>query len=228
MSDYTEKNSNLIPQIDIPCFAWNSQAEQGLLFFKAKSLDTNDFYDLIEWSKSGGYQGSVILFFDFGSGKVFKPFAKKRNVIYSNPVYAEGFYYFLQGDYDEKKISLYHYIPGKLLEKETELSTEEVSLYNLCIIGNPVHIISQEDTFVCYYPEKISFPITGHESALFIEDEKIYFESWVEEGWNDKNDCATDNYDLYHKVIVKDFSGNTLSEEVGDLYQAADGTWWIA
>lgn len=187
--------------------------------------DTNDFYDLIEWSKSGGYQGSVILFFDIESGKVFKPFAKKRNVIYSNPVYADGFYYFLQGDYDEKKISLYRYIPGKLLEKETELSTEEVSLYNLCIIGNPVHIISQEDTFVCYYPEKISFPITGHESALFIEDEKIYFESWVEEGWNDKNDCATDNYDLYHKVIVKDFSGNTLSEEVGDLYQAADGTW---
>ena len=29
--------------------------------------DTNDFYDLIEWSKSGGYQGSVILFFDFES-----------------------------------------------------------------------------------------------------------------------------------------------------------------
>lgn len=50
----------------------------------------------------------------------------------------------------------------------------------------------------------------------------------MEEGWNDKNDCATDNYDLYYKVIVKDFSGNTLSEEVGDLYQAADGTWWIA
>ncbi len=103
-----------------------------------------------------------------------------------------------------------------------------MSLYNLCIIENPVHIISQEDTFVCYYPEKISFPITGHESALFIEDEKIYFDSWVEEGWNGKNDCATDNYDLYYKVIVKDFSGNTLSEEVGDLYQAADGTWWIA
>lgn len=50
----------------------------------------------------------------------------------------------------------------------------------------------------------------------------------MEEGWNGKNDCATDNYDLYYKVIVKDFSGNTLSEEVGDLYQAADGTWWIA
>ena len=41
MSDYTEKNSNLIPKIDIPCFAWNSQAEQGLLFFKAKSLQAD-------------------------------------------------------------------------------------------------------------------------------------------------------------------------------------------
>lgn len=56
-----------------------------------------------------------------------------------------------------KRKSLYRYIPGKLLEKETELSTEEVSLYNLCIIGNPVHIISQEDSFVCYYPEKFLF-----------------------------------------------------------------------
>ena len=43
MSDYTEKNSNLIPKIDIPCFAWNSQAEQGLLFFKAKSLDIRQY-----------------------------------------------------------------------------------------------------------------------------------------------------------------------------------------
>ena len=95
----------------------------------------------------------------------------------------------------------------------------------------PIRICNQFVFATClhfYYPEKISFPITGHESALFIKDEKIYFESWVEEGWNDKNDCATDNYDLYYKVIVKDFSGNTLSEEVGDLYQAADGTWWIA
>ena len=44
LSDYTEKNSNLIPKIDIPCFAWNSQAEQGFLFFKAKSLIRQSFY----------------------------------------------------------------------------------------------------------------------------------------------------------------------------------------
>ena len=47
MSDYTEKNSNLIPKIDIPCFAWNSQAEQGLLFFKAKSLTPEEFCETL-------------------------------------------------------------------------------------------------------------------------------------------------------------------------------------
>jgi len=190
--------------------------------------DTNDFYDLIEWSKAGGYQGSIIMFFDFDSGNVYKPFAKKRNVVYSNPVYAGGFYYFLQGDYDVKKIALYRYIPEEILEKVTELSTEEVNLYNLRIVGDSVHIISQEDNFECYYPEKISFPIANNEAVVLIEEGKIYFQAWVEEGWDEEKECATDRYKFYDKVIIKDYNGTTLSEEVGSIYQAADGTWWIA
>lgn len=190
--------------------------------------DTNDFYDLIEWSKAGGYQGSIIMFFDFESGDVYKPFAKRRNVVYSSPVYADGFYYFLQGDYDEKKITLYRYIPQKVLEKVTELSTEKVNLYNLCIVGNPVHIISEQDNFQCYYPEKISFPTDPNEHAAFMENGKIYFEAWIEEGWDEEKDCATDHYKYYDKVIIRDYKGNELSEEVGAIYQAADGTWWIA
>ena len=190
--------------------------------------DSSDFHDLIEWSKAGEYYGSVIIFFDFDSGNVYKPFAKKKNVIYSNPAYTGGFYYFLQGDYSEKKIVLYRYIPEKILEKVTELNTEEVNLYNLRIIGDSVHIISQEDRFECYYPEKISFPIGGNEAVIFIEDDKIYFQAWVEEGWDEEKNCATDKYKFYEKIIIKDFEGNTLSEDVGAIYQAADGTWWIA
>ena len=54
LSDYTEKNSNLIPQIDIPCFAWNSQAEQGFLFFKAKSLTFEDLAVDFEGTTASG------------------------------------------------------------------------------------------------------------------------------------------------------------------------------
>ena len=190
--------------------------------------DTKDFYDLITWAKSGGYQGSVIMFFDFQSGNVYRPFAKKKNVVYSDPVYTEGFYYFLQGDYDEKRIALYRYIPEKVMEKVTELSTEEVNLYNLRIIGDSVHIVSQEDYFACYYPEKISFPAENNEHAIFVDDGKIYFEAWVEKGWDDEKDRATDEYHYYCKVIVRDYEGNALSEDVGSICQASDGTWWIA
>ncbi len=190
--------------------------------------DTNDFFDLIEWSKSGGYQGSVIMFFDFETGNVYRPFAKKRNVVYSDPVYAEGFYYFLQGDYDEKKIILYRYIPEQNPEKITELNAEEVNLYNLRITGNPVHIVSQDENFECYYPEKISFTATGNETAVLIEDRKIYFEAWIEEGWDEEKNCATDQYKYYNRIIVRDYKGRKLSEEAGSLYQAADGAWWIA
>lgn len=190
--------------------------------------DTSDFYDLIEQSKSGGYQGSTIMFFDFESGEVYKPFLQKRNVVYSSPVYAAGVYYFLQGDYDEKKITLYSYVLKDAVEKVTELSTQEVNLYNLRLIGDSVHIVSQDDNFECYYPEKLSFPIEGNESAVFMDDGRIYFEAWIEEGWDDERWCATDQYKYYNKVIVKDYNGNTLSQDVGSLYQAADGTWWIA
>lgn len=190
--------------------------------------DSSDFYDLIEWSERGEYYGSVIMFFDFESGNVYKPFAKKKNVVYSDPVYAGGFYYFLQGDYSERKITLYRYVPEQLLEKMAELSTEEVNLYNLRVIGDPVHIISQQDSFECYYPERISFPVADNEHAIFMENGKIYFEAWVEEGWDDEKGCATEQYEYYNKVVVKDYEGNTLSEEVGAIYQAADGTWWIA
>ena len=156
------------------------------------------------------------------------PFEKKRNTVYSDPAYADGFYYFLQGDYDKRRIVLYRYLPEKLPELVTELSTEEVNLYNLRIVGNPVHIVSQEDRFECYYPQRISFPKKVNESTAFIEDGKIYFNAWIEEGWNDEKNCATEEYKYYNKVIIRDYEGNILSEEVGSLYQATDGTWWIA
>ena len=46
--------------------------------------DTTDFYDMIEWSKKGGYQGSTISFYDYNNGKVYEPFQKQRNVLYGN------------------------------------------------------------------------------------------------------------------------------------------------
>lgn len=190
--------------------------------------DTEDFYDLLEWSKHGGYQGSVIIFYDFETGDVYQPFDKKRNVVFSHPAYADGYYYFLRGDYDENMVALYRYRPGERPETVTELKMDEIDLYNLRIVGNPVHVISQNETFRCYYPEPMSFPLKPNETVCFMENGRVYIEAWVEEGWDDENDRATDEYKYYNKIVVKDFKGNTISDEVGALHQAPDGTWWIS
>ena len=108
------------------------------------------------------------------------------------------------------------------------MALDEIDLYNLRIVGNPVHVISQNEDLRCYYPETFSFPLQPNETVCFIEDGTVYIEAWVEEGWYDVNDRATDEYNYYHKVITKDLSGNLISEEVGALYQAENGTWWIS
>ena len=55
--------------------------------FGYSQSDFEDLYDLIKWAERGGYQGSELLIYDFHSGNVYKPFDKKRNIIYGDPVY---------------------------------------------------------------------------------------------------------------------------------------------
>lgn len=195
--------------------------------FAFSHSDTADFYDLPERLQYSSYPGSVLRFYDLGTGKVYQPFDKRQDVLYGNPVFLEGKYYFLQGDFSCNAIRLYQWVPDSCLQQVTELSIKEVNLYNLHIIGDSVHIVSQDEQFVCYYPQKFSFPLGSSESAIRIEGDKVYLEAWVEEGWDSEKNCATDRYRYYNKLITRDFDGNLLSEEVGSLYQAPDGSWWI-
>lgn len=191
--------------------------------------DTADLYDLEEWAKRGGYPGSVISFYDFKSGNVYTPFPKKRSVMYGTPVFTDGYYFFLQADYSAGMVTLYKYLPGEEPVEAAGFSLDEVSLYNLMITGEKVHVISQNSKeFRCYYPIKFSFQLEPNETVALITDDKVYIEAWIEEGWDDINNCASEDYRFYNKVIIKDHAGNILSEETGAIFQAADGTYWIA
>ena len=109
-----------------------------------------------------------------------------------------------------------------------QFNIADVDLYNLRIIGEDIYITSEDDEFVSYYPESFRFPTTPNESVCMIVDGKVYLSAWVEEGWDDDNNCATEEYKYYEKVIVRDFKGNVLSETIGSLQQHPDGTWWIS
>ncbi len=128
----------------------------------------------------------------------------------------------------EGTITLYQYRPGENPNRITTLSAQEVELYNLMLMGNGIHITSQNSVFECYYPEQIRIPLEPNESVDMIAEDRIYINSWIEEGWDMENDCATKDYQYYNKMIIKDFNGNKISEETGCLQQATDGSWWIS
>lgn len=156
--------------------------------------DLADFYDLAELSKWGGHQGSTISFYDYDTGKIYKPFEKKRNVLYGKPVYLKNYFWFLQADYNSGKITLFKYLPDEIPQMITHLNIEDVNLYNLRIIGqDDIYIVSDDEEFACYYPKSFKFHINSNESAVFIADEKVYLSEWTEEGWDDENDCETED-----------------------------------
>ena len=111
---------------------------------------------------------------------------------------------------------------------EAPTSTGGGGCHNLRIIGEDVYIVSEDDEFVSYYPESFRFSKGVNESVSMIADQKVYLSAWVEEGWDDENDCETEEYNYYEKVVERDFKGNLLSETLGSLQQHADGTWWIS
>ena len=110
----------------------------------------------------------------------------------------------------------------------TQLNIEDVDLYNLRIIGEDVYIVSEDDEFVSYYPKSFRFSKGVNEGVSMIADQKVYLSAWVEEGWDDEKHCATEHYKYYDKIVIRDYHGTILSEEVGSLCQGTDGVWWIS
>ena len=43
-----------------------------------------------------------------------------------------------------------------------------------------------------------------------------------------ENDKITNDYSYYEKILIKDTTGNLISEEIGSLTQFPDGKWRIS
>lgn len=196
--------------------------------FAFSLTDSVDFYDMSTWEAQRDYKGDRILFYDLEKGTVHCPFEQKPNVLYGEPLYVKGEYLFLQGDFQENMITCFKYTPGEKPVPVVSFHTEDVDTYNLRILGDKGYIISQDDTFTCYYPERFSFSLKPNEVVVHIEEDKVYLNAWIEEDWDEENHCAGENYRYYEKLLIKDFEGNLLKEETGSLCQMPDGSWWVS
>ena len=121
--------------------------------------------------KKGGYQGSIISFYDYNNGKIYEPFQKQRNVLYGPPVYLKNSFGFTEIIIVGKLLSS-DIFQIKLPELIIQFNIADVDLYNLRIIGEDIYITSEDDEFVSYYPESFRFPTTPNESVRMIVDGK--------------------------------------------------------
>lgn len=193
----------------------------------------SDIYDLFEIEETvkivGLYKGNEICFYDYKTSEIYRPFDLKKNIAYGRVIFIDNNFYILQVDFNEGLVNIYKYYPGETLEKITDYKIKDLSTYNLELIGSDLHLISQDtDTLEIYYPYRKTVKLEGNESALLIDDGKVYINAWIEEGWDDENNKAGEDYRYYDKLIIKDLDSNIIEERIGNLYQRSDGTWWLA
>ena len=67
-----------------------------------------------------------------------------------------------------------------------------------------------------------------NQSLALIEENRVYLEEWVEEGWDEEHDRATEDYRFYTRLVVKDWQGKELSRETGSVFHSPDGSYWIS
>ena len=126
----------------------------------------------------------------------------------------------------------------KLLEKKSEVLVQKYGVRNVELeillflyhssCGDTAKDIVEQKNLSKAHISKSVDNLRTKGFVVLIEDEKVYLEEWVEEGWDEEKDCATDAYQYYNKIIIKNFEGNTISEEIGCLNKSANGDWWVS
>lgn len=192
--------------------------------------NSDDLFEIEETVKIVGfYKGNEICFYDYKTSEIYRPFDLKKNIAYGRVIFIDNSFYILQVDFNEGLVNIYKYYPGEILEKVTDYKVKDLSTYNLELVGLDLHLISQDsETLEIYYPYRKTIKLEVSESALFIDDGKVYINRWIEEGWDDEKDEAGEDYKYYDKLIIKDFDSNIIEERLGSLHQSPDGTWWLA
>lgn len=186
------------------------------------------YYDIPDWIKEHGYyHGDLIRFYDMYDNKTYTPFENEKNITYSYAKYKEGYFYFLRVDFNKYTLELIKYYPEKVLESIVELPLKDMNLYNLGLEdGYELHICSSDINFISYYPKNFELKLTPHQSVIYIDDDKIYVNEWVEEGVVE--DQLTNDYEYYDKLLVMDYDGNVISERKGSLSKYPNGKWYLS
>lgn len=64
------------------------------------------------------------------------------------------------------------------------------------------------------------------QSILYVDEDKLYINQWIEEGI--EGDKITNNYKYYEKLLILDLDGNLISDRKGSLSIYPNGKWYLS
>ncbi|TDM39376.1 hypothetical protein ETI06_09970 [Macrococcoides goetzii] len=200
------------------------KGQQQFGFGHSGDGDFSDIKEIID--REGYYKGMTIRFYNLETGEVYEPFQLNQNVTYGDVIFHDGLFYFLQADFNEKVVRLISFYPEKVKKVITNLSMIDIQLNKLMLIGDSVNIVHHGDMFISYYPEQFEIDIDVDDTVVMIDENKVYINQWIEE--EEILEDGQMHYNWYNKLLIKDFAGKLLSEEIGMLQQHNDGSWWLS
>ncbi|HHX66736.1 hypothetical protein [Miniphocaeibacter sp.] len=192
-----------------------------------------DLYE-VEGLYKGGYnfEGKNIRIIHFPDGEVYIPFSLQENVYIENPLWDGEIFWILRVDFSNELIEIWKYFPKEdKLEKETVVFLSEIrDCYNLKIQLNPITLYRQDGVILdIIWPEKKIIEMEDSESFYYRDNDKLYFNKWIEEPYfyNSSEEVAV-KYHYYEEVVVRDLkTGKVKSRFKGSMVRMPNGTFWL-
>lgn len=127
-------------------------------------VDTSvDFQDMVDWGSEERVEGRQMYFYDLKTNKKYSPFLPQINVLYAKPLWHANSIYILQGDFNQKQVRVYKYLPENQPQLVYEQRISKLSMYNLELTpGDKVYLtttnlenktISQQSGWLQQFPD---------------------------------------------------------------------------
>lgn len=181
---------------------------------------SGDLYEAEELYKDGKtFKPNRLVFVHHPDGKLVEPIKAEEKQYFGRPTQIDGIIYVLLVDFDKQLIRIIDCGENfEHLKDVIELPLSEVKdCYNLLLRGNPLMLTRQggEDTFEIVWPDKVSFSIDPSESFIYRRGDKLFFSRWMEDP------------DYRKEVVIRDFSGNILEVNPGNIFITPTGEEWV-
>ncbi len=184
-----------------------------------------DLYEAEEIFRAGGkVSGRTCCLIHYPDGQVFVPVPKREGHYGERPVWLDGGIFMIDVDFADGSIRILRFgCEDHHTEVYARIPLASVrDCYNLSLQTAPLTMTRQRvgtNEFEIVWPERIAFPMDGHDSFFLREGDRLFFSRWHEEGDGPA-------YRYWEETVIRDLSGKVIETFPGDVRRMPNGELW--